>query len=322
MRWNHRGGEPSKYRPRAWVRALLALDRLASRADALREGVRDEVFLAWIPVEDRAALTGALYGRQGTYLPGGHRFESGLFPWEKRALEAPAFPRSGRVLLGAAGAGRELVALLERGYEVIAFDPCPPFVARAKEMAHNKQATVLLASYADLVAAAAGRGGPLEQVTSGPPFDVVILGWGSFSHVLPSTERLALLRAARRIAPRAPLLMSFMLRPDSSAPPESKGRVRDLLRRTFAAMGAPGPSEAGDHFFPEGGFFSYLMPDEIPRIAWDAGYEVTLFEDGPYPHALLVPFTTTAFDGDALEPMNADDVPRNDPTGVVTCPPR
>ncbi|UQA55313.1 class I SAM-dependent methyltransferase [Polyangium aurulentum] len=275
-----------------WVRALLALDKVASRIDAVREGLRDEVLLAWIPLEDRAAITGALYGGQGTYLPGGHRFESGLFGWEKRALDAPAFPRTGRVLVGAAGAGRELVALLDRGYEVTAFDPCAPFVTHAREVARGRPATVLCGSYADLVLAAESGAGPLASIAQGPPFDAVILGWGSFSHVLPSSERLALLRSVRRLAPRAPVLLSFMLRPDSSAPPESKGRVRDALRRAFSAMGAPGVSESGDHFFPDSGFFSYLMPDEIPRVAWDAGYEVALFEDGPYPHALFVPLAT------------------------------
>jgi hypothetical protein len=29
----------------------------------------------------------------------------------------------------------------------------------------------------------------------------------------------------------------------------------------------------------------------VTRLAWDAGYEVVLFEEAPYPHALLVPLT-------------------------------
>jgi len=38
-------------------------------------------------------------------------------------LDDPRVPRSGRVLLAAAGGGRELQILLERGYEVFAFNP-------------------------------------------------------------------------------------------------------------------------------------------------------------------------------------------------------
>lgn len=277
------------YRVPLWVRALLAADRLATRAANAREALRDELLLAWIRPEDRAALTAALYAHQSTYLPGGHRFKSGLFPWEKRVLEAPPFPRSGRVLLGAAGAGRELVALVERGFEVVAFDPCAAFVEAARGVAEGSKATVVEASYADLVSAAAGRGGPLTFITAGAPFDAIVLGWGSLSHVTPARERLALFKATRAVAPRAPVLASFALEPDSAAPPGSKGRARDALRSLFARMGAPGISEVGDHVYPDGGFFSNLGADEMMKLAWAAGYEVALYEDAPYPHALLVP---------------------------------
>ena len=281
------------YQVPLWVKALLAVDRVTLRLDSLRDGVRDELLLAWIRQEDRAGLTAAVYAEQQTYLPGGHRFQSGLFPWERKALDSPLFPRSGRVLVGAAGAGRELVALQERGFSVVAFDPCAPFADAARGVADPAKSTVIHASYADLVAAAEGRCGPLAAAIAGPPFDAVVLGWGSLSHVLPSSGRTSLLRAVHTLAPAAPVLTSFAIEVDSSAPPESKGRVRDALRRVFAALHAPGVSEAGDHFFLNGGFFAYLGSDEIVRLAWAAGYEVAHYEDTSYPHAILVPLGTS-----------------------------
>lgn len=285
------------YRIPTWARALLAVDRVANRLSSAREGLRDELLLAFIAPEDRASLTAALYSRQRTYEPGGHRFESGLFPWEKRVLDASLFPRSGRVLVGAAGAGRELVALLDRGFAVTAFDPCASFVDSARPLVLDKPAELFVASYDDLVEAAERRSGPLAPLLDAPPFDGVILGWGSLSHVLPAASRRALLRAVRVVAPRAPVLASFMVRHDTAASPESKGRVRDALRRVFGALGAPGPSEPGDCFFTDGGFFSFLSPDEITRIAFETGYEVALFEEGPYPHALLAPLPVSAATG-------------------------
>ena len=282
------------YRVPRWVRALLAVDQAAIRIENLREGLRDELLLAWVPPGDRAALTAALYSNQSTYLPGGHRFQSGLFPWEKRALDAAWFPRSGRALVGAAGAGREVMALVERGFEVVAFDPCAPFVDAARKVAPVDRATIVQASYADLVDASAGLGGPLADPLVGPAFDAVILGWGSLSHVMPASARTELLRAVRALAPHAPVLVSFALEPELAAPAASggKGRVRDGLRRAFRALRAPGASEVGDHFFPNTGFFSYLGSDELVRLAWEAGYEVRSFEEAPYPHAILVPAGT------------------------------
>jgi len=272
-----------------WVRALLAADHLASRAQIAREALRDELLLAFIRPEDRAALTTALYARQSTYLPGGQRFEGGLFAWEKRVLELPFFPRSGRILLGAAGAGRELVALVERGFEVVAFDPCAPFADAARSVIDPAKATVVHASYADLVDVAHGRPGPLAFLREEPGFDAVILGWGSLSHVTPSSERLELLRALATIAPRAPVLASFALDAEHPIPPASKGRMRDTLRRLFTQLNAPGLSEGSDYFSPHGGFFSNLHSGELTTLARGAGYEVALFNDAPYPHAVFVP---------------------------------
>jgi hypothetical protein len=284
------------YRVPLWVRALLAVDRAGIRAASIREGLRDELLLAWIPPSDRASLTAALYARQSTYLPGGYRFRSGLFAWERRALDSAFFPRSGRVLLGACGAGRELVELVLRGFDVVAFDPCAEFADAARRVA--PRATVLQASYADLIAASSGRGGPLASAVAAP-FDATWLGWGSLSHVTPSSDRLALLRALRAVAPRAPVLTSFALEPDTDAPPGSKGRVRDALRRVFSSLGAPGISEAGDHFYPDAGFLANLASDELMKLAFEAGYEVALFEEAPYPHAILAPLATSASAADA-----------------------
>lgn len=277
------------YRVPAWVRAFLAMDRLGARLTNVREGLRDELLLAWTRPEDRAELTAALYANQGTYLPDGHRFKSGLFSWEKRVLDGAEFPKKGLVLLGAAGAGRELVALSERGHDVVAFDPCERFVEAARSVAPRDRATVVQASYEDLVAASQGRSNRLAEVLAGKRFDAVILGWGSLSHVSPAEARLELLRAVHTIAPHAPVLVSFAMQGETPVPLKSKGRVRDTFRALFALMGAPGRSEPGDHFYPETGFLCSIHPDEIDAHAWQTGYEVALLEDSPYPHAVLVP---------------------------------
>lgn len=286
-----RGRDPvndplQNYRVPRWVRAVIAADRATMRLENLRDGLRDELLLAWVPAEERGALTAALYAEQSTYLPGGGRFQRGLFSWEKRLFDDPRFPRRGRVLVGAAGAGREVVALLDRGYEVTAFDPCAPFVEAASSVAAG--ATFLRASYDDLIDAAAGRGGPLATIAR-RDFDAVVLGWGSLSHVAPEAQRAALLRAVTTVAPRAVVVASFALEEEHAARTPGRGRVRTALRRVFEALGAPGTLERGDHFYSNGGFLTSLTADEITRSAWAAGLAVAELEESPYPHALLTP---------------------------------
>jgi hypothetical protein len=286
------GQDPAvPYRVPVWARALLAADRALLRVGNALGSVRDEAFLAWIPPEERTALTASLYADMPSYFPGGKRFEMGLFPWEARVLSSPPFPPSGRVLLGGAGAGRELAALVERGFDVVAFDPCRPFADAARTLGRGgtRSVEVLHASYDDLVRAASGRGGPLAPACTGRPFDAVVLGWGSLSHVMPARARLELFRALRVICPDGPVLASFGLVTDPVGHAMNKNRVGKALRRVFAALGAPGTSEDRDHFLSGAGFVAFLERSEVRELARDSGYEIAVFEEGAHPHALFVP---------------------------------
>src|SRR5712692_8423834 len=52
---------------------------------------------------------------------------SGLFLWEREAIRR-YFPPGGRILVAAAGAGREMIALADSGFLVDGFDCCAPLV--------------------------------------------------------------------------------------------------------------------------------------------------------------------------------------------------
>jgi hypothetical protein len=62
------------------------------------------------------------------------------------------------------------------------------------------------------------------------PYDLVVLGWGSITHVLEEDDRLALLESVRALAPSAPVITSFFLRPE----PGHGGRTERLRRARFA----------------------------------------------------------------------------------------
>jgi len=275
----------SKPPVRSWVRGFLWLDRAVQRAVNLQDSLRDELFLAWVPPDERTPLTTALYSREGSYMPGRGHVERGLFPAEEYAFRARPLAPGSRILLGAAGTGRELVTLVARGFEVVAFDPCSSFAAAARSISPN--VTFIDASYADVVHAVSNGQGPLAFLMEGPPIDAVMFGWGSLSHVLPHAARVALFRALRRLAPRAPLFTSFLFRPENAD--FTRGRARNALKRLFTALGAPTTSEKGDHFSPYIGFFSALGRQEIDELAAESGYDIVHFDAGADAYAVFEP---------------------------------
>ena len=180
----------------------------------------------------------------------------GLYEWEQRWFERrlPAPPAS--ILIGAAGAGREASALRELGYQVHAFEPSASAFRRCQTKVGSE--LVDQASYGDLIATVLrGERTPL-RLASETRFDAVLLGWGSFGHVLQRADRLELLRACDQIAPRGPILLSifepaaeasrkgtyylpwggFLVRP---TPEELDQHAKALNRRLVASLQSPNP---------------------------------------------------------------------------------
>ncbi len=270
-----------------WSHLLYRFSRTLSALDLGQQIVRDELLFAFLAPRQRNFLTFEAYGRSRRYVPGGEYFLEGLWAWEAAVLEDSRVPRSGRVLLAAAGGGRELRALLERGYEVFAFEPVAPLFESARTIAQGKNARVVQASYDDLAARAEGRSGPLDGLNG--HFDLCILGWGSLSHLTDLNAVLETLGALRALAPAAPVLVSFSLR--TKGKPEVKGgalKLRHGLRRALARVGGraipPGLKFATPH-----GFFYEYSAGEFSELCQKAGYDFERFCELPQPHALLMP---------------------------------
>jgi hypothetical protein len=271
-----------------WARAFLRVDRAVSFCVRMVGVVRDEILLAWLSPEQLDLLSGEYYGRSPDFLPGGSVFRQGLFAWERDAVTSPPFPASGRILIGAVGGGRELNELCRMGYAVAAFEPSRVLAKAAREVAGSYPgAAVVQATYRDLVRTAEGAPGPLRQMLDGQPIDAVILGWGSISHVIYRKDRLDLLIATRRIAPAAPVLVSYLaLDPLPRGRSEAfRFRLRSFLR---GQISRGGPSGQVTHF-SGGAFVHRFEPGELEGLALDAGYEVAAISVRPYPHAVLVP---------------------------------
>jgi hypothetical protein len=271
-----------------WLRALLTLHRLTFRLERVAREILSAVAWACTAPARRDDVTGAIYLAQPGYLPGGSIFERGLFGYEKEALARPEFPRAGRILLGGAGAGRELRVLAERGYSVRAFEPVPELAAACAELCRARGDTACVrASYADLVLAARDGAGPLAAFAAEGPYDAVILGWGSLSNVTEPALVDAIFGAARSLAPGGPVFTNFY--PRAVGPPGRAARLGALLAKVLARLGAPGSRPPGGAFHPLGGFMIAYTCDDLVRIAARHGYRLAAAETESPAWVLLVP---------------------------------
>jgi hypothetical protein len=272
-----------------WANVLYWASRTANVLDRCQQIVRDEIFFAYLPPSAWPELTIRAYAGQDWYAKGGSAFETGQLWWEAALFANPLVPKTGRVLLAAAGGGRELRWLLQHGYEVFAFDPVESLVKSARAVAAEVPGSsieIAQGTFGDLVEAAEQGTGALSSI--GGNFDVALLGWGSFSHLTDLAEAERLLRAIRRFAPRAPLLMSFWLRNDEERHFGNARYVRRGLRSMFGLVGGRSVPP-GVIFRLAEGFARAFSREELRNVAHAAGYEVAELSAQDYPHALLVP---------------------------------
>ena len=241
------------------------LRSLLDNADRAIESCVGTALRSLLSNADKEALSIALYDE--SFNPDTDL--DGLYPWERRwyVRRLPAPPA--RILLGAAGSGREAVVLERFGYTVVALEPSKRAAAHCRSML-GPDSTVLRASYGDLTAAV------LDDVDSGlaltrhDRFDAVLLGWGSFGHVLRREDRFRLLRACHALCPAGPILLSVFV-PPRAPPAVPEGHL---------------------DFLSWGGFLAHPSAEEIAAHGKSLGREPIASLDNSSPYFTLVPHAT------------------------------
>ena len=108
--------------------------------------LRSKIVLAFAPDEFFDAYNDLVYARKRTY----DWVAEGLHPFEEQAILRHFPPPPGAVLVGAAGAGREALALARQGYRVVAFEPVRPLANWLAEVSVGLPIESFIGRYEDL----------------------------------------------------------------------------------------------------------------------------------------------------------------------------
>jgi hypothetical protein len=161
--------------------------------------------------------------------------ERGLFEWERHMVETH-FPDRGRIIVVAAGGGREVLALLEMGFDAVGYESHPTLAAFAETfLAERGHPGRVHLAPRDLFPPATG------------PCDGIVVGWGAYSLIHDRPRRVRFLEGARaRLQHGGPVLLSFFERDADHRELRWTTTLANGLRR---ARRVP-PAELGDTLAP------------------------------------------------------------------------
>lgn len=245
------------------LRFLQLFSRVLNVAPKILRGLVHGVVLGLSSVRTLDALDEAYYADNEKYVDTEYNIK-GLWAWEQAEIDAHFEPGS-RVVVSAAGGGREVHALLQQGFD-----------------AHGFECNLRLADYAERFLADAGHPGRISQAPrdgwpprGAAPYDGLVVGWGSYMLVRSRARRVGFLReAARRLSPGAPVLLSFFPRAEGDFYFSLVAAVGSVFRRARRA----GPVEIGDglvpnfaHFFTEGELRDELRVSGFRLLAYTSG---------------------------------------------------
>jgi hypothetical protein len=137
--------------------------------------------LGLLDADELVRLTLARF-ESSSYADPSYNTQSGLWLWEREALRR-FFPQAGRIIVGAAGAGREMIALHRAGYSVVGFECARTLVDAGAAILQDAECP------GPLLWAAPCTVPPLEGL-----FDGAIMGWSGYMYVPTRAQRVRLLQ--------------------------------------------------------------------------------------------------------------------------------
>ncbi|HYQ03674.1 MAG TPA: hypothetical protein VER96_33605 [Polyangiaceae bacterium] len=262
------------------------LDRAARVLAILRE----ELAFRTLTERDWLDLGQSLYTQEPKYSQGSDHNQSGLFAFEREAIELAFPPPPAAILVGGCGGGREIFGLLERGYRIAAaYDPVKEFIDALREdpRLFEMRERLCVGAHQTVDSLAPVR----KLCETGAPVDAVLVGWTSYTHVRGAKRRVEFLRSVRALCPSGPLLLSFHAAMADES--ERPARLRTRLRRVLGTSRSM--AETGDGLQRGQGAVHRFTEAAFAEEAIAAGYRVRLWQEHDFgaAHAILIPETHT-----------------------------
>lgn len=250
------------------VRLYFAGHRLLGVYNRVLRTAFTGVWLGLLTREQLHAVSERKYGLDQRYRTDEYN-KAGLWDWEKTVLDRD-FAGCKRVLLAAAGGGREVIALRRRGIEVDAFESDSELVRFANEILEKE-------GMAPDVKLAPWDGCP----DSDREADGIIVGWGAYMHIRGRGRRIKFLRdLRRRVAAGSPILLSFATREEDARFFRGVARIGNVL----AFLLRRDPIEVGDTLIPN--YAHYFTEGQLESEMVAAGFALVSFDTSGYGHAV------------------------------------
>ncbi len=190
---------------------------------------------------------------------------SGLWLWEREALRL-FFPPTGSIVVGAAGAGREMLALERAGYAVQGFECARSLVDSGRAILQESGCR------GELICVPPGT----VPVTQGS-FDGAIMGWSGYMYIPSRGQRVKLLRDFRDLlVDGAPLLLSFETRETCEQRMRWSARAANWIRKARGAR----PIAVGDRL--DFGFKHWFNRQDIESEMAEGGFELERYSIDGY----------------------------------------
>ncbi len=224
------------------------------------QAVFEGVWMGLLPEQSYDVISEKSYG-SGKEYTNDRYLDRGFHFWEELAVRAWFAPGS-RVIVAAAGGGRELIALERSGFAAAGFE-CSRAMVQAGQLALAARG----------IAATLEWAAPCIVPPMNGRFDGAIVGWNGYCYISPRSRRIAFLKSLRAQLPQdAPILVSTAVRIPQARAPAWIARIANAVRTcTFR----PPVFEPGDSF--EGRPKMHFTRRQLEHELTDAGFSPVAF---------------------------------------------